>query len=144
MEFPCGVFMENKKDNWIYFGVFLDEESKNKLYKTMEPKIPEDWKIFCHHMTIAFNNKTESAENLYNKYKQFFGEKINITATHFGRTMEAMAVNVDFDGETLNKYPHVTVATSEIGKPVESNFITVWKTLESPIQLTGILNAFYK
>ena len=64
--------MERK---WIYFGVFLDEESRNKLQELANKVVLDNWKLYCHHMTIAFNNGSEKSIELYNHYKNYFGEK---------------------------------------------------------------------
>ena len=61
--------MENiNKVKWIYFGVFINEISKFENLKALQEnniEIPEDWKMFNHHMTIAFNNCTNTANSLY-------------------------------------------------------------------------------
>lgn len=138
--------MENNK--WIYFGVFLDENSKNELVnitnKLFEKFNLENWKIFCHHMTIAFNNKTNDALELFEQYKNDFGTEYELIATHVGISDDAMAVKVSFNQPIANKIPHITLATPQNGKPVNSNYITDWKKLSKPIKLTGVLNSFNK
>ena len=131
-------------DNWIYFGVFLDVDSVNTLFKEIGYYIPNNWKIYCHHMTIAFNNKTQDAENIYNEYKPRFGEKINLVVTEIGISNDAFAVKVEFNGVTQNSFPHITIATPINGKPVKSNYITKWEKLEKPFNVTRTLNAFMK
>lgn len=130
-------------DNWIYFGVFLDKNSSEYILNKVGEYVPENWKLFCHHMTIAFNNKTENVENLYQTYKERFGEQVNLTITELGISDDAIAVKVNYDGEIMNDIPHITVATPLNGKPVNSNFIRKWKPIE-PFNVTGILNAFMK
>jgi 2'-5' RNA ligase len=138
--------MENNK--WIYFGVFLDENSKNELVnitnKLFKKFNLENWKIFCHHMTIAFNNKTNDALELFEQYKNDFGTEYELIATHVGISDDAMAVKVSFNYPIANKIPHITLATPQNGKPVNSNHITDWKKLSKPIKLTGVLNSFNK
>ena len=134
----------NTNKNWIYIGVFLDEETKKQL-KTLTKKVLDDnWKLYCHHMTIAFNDGSNKALSLYNIYKEYFGTKTEITATHIGVSKDAIAVKVDFKGQTMNKTPHVTLATPIDGKPVNSNYITEWQPLIKPIKLTGIFSSFNK
>ena len=56
--------MEKK---WIYFGVFLDSISKAKNLSALETNgvvIPNDWKRFNHHMTIAFNDGSKEVYDL--------------------------------------------------------------------------------
>lgn len=129
---------------WIYFGVFLDNESKNILYNHVKEYIPQDWKIFCHHMTIAFNNKTERAQELYNNYSKYFGQEIKLEITHIGISNDAIAVKVNYMNDIQNKIPHITVAIPQNGKPVNSNYIENWKPLNKTFILNGIINVFTK
>lgn len=132
------------KENWIYFGIFLDEISKSNLKKIATKIVDKNWKLYCHHMTISFNNGSEESIKLYNYYKNYFGEKTEIIATHIGISDDAVAVKVQFNGDTLNKIPHVTLATPINGKPVNSNYITNWKPLKTPIKLFGVFSEFKK
>lgn len=130
--------------NWIYFGVFLDSKSKNKLLELTNKVADQSWKRYCHHMTIAFNNGSELSKHLYNSYKDYFGTEVKITATHIGISDEAIAVKVYFKGNTANKIAHVTLATPQGGKPVKSNYIENWRRLKTPIDLTGTIEEFIK
>lgn len=139
--------METKK--WIYFGIFLDNESVQKLtkltYKVFDKlgiNENNDWKIFCHHMTIGFNNNSDEIKHLYNYYKPYFNNDIDLVATHIGISDDAIAVKIDYKEKIANKIPHITLATPFNGKPVNSNYITKWISLSKPIKLKGILNQF--
>ena len=57
----------------IYFGVFIfhDEYSRLAILKLLQDnniRIPQGWKIYNHHMTIAFNNGSPEFDILYNMY----------------------------------------------------------------------------
>lgn len=135
-----------KTNNWIYFGVFIDENAKHLNEIAIEKQgmdIPFNWKMFNHHMTIAFNNKTEDAQNLYDVYKHTFGKTITITVDGIGVSDDAIAVRIKFNGPIANKIPHITIATPQTGKPVNSNYITKWYDIE-PYDITGTLNEFTK
>lgn len=47
--------LENKKIS--YSAVLLDEPSREKLLRAIEDKIPKDWKVLAHHMTINLGSK---------------------------------------------------------------------------------------
>ena len=131
-------------NNWIYFGVFLDDESRNKLFELASEVVEPDWKLYCHHMTIAFNNGSEKAQSAYNQYKHHFGKTTDIYATHVVFSDDASAVKVYFKQGTLTNLPHVTLATPQGGKPVNSNYITEWYELKTPIKLSGVIKSFNK
>ena len=132
--------------NWIYFGVFIDDMSKKKNLQAIKENnvvIPEEWKMFNHHLTIAFNNKTEDAQNLYNVYKHTFGNVISITVDGIGVSDDAIAMRVNFNNPIANKIPHITIATPPNGKPVNSNKITEWFDIE-PYEIKGTITALIK
>jgi hypothetical protein len=131
-------------ENWIYFGVFLDDISREKLNDLALKVVEPDWKLFCHHMTIAFNDGSEKAQHAYDNYKRFFGKSVDIYATHIGKSKDAIALKVDYKYGTLTSFPHITLATPQGGKPVNSNYITNWTELNKPIKLTGIIKSFNK
>lgn len=142
--------MENK--NWIYFGVFIDTLSKtNNLIalRTHNITVPKDWKMFNHHMTIAFNNGSEGSKSLYNYYQIYLEDSsmknpfVSLVVDGIGISDEAIALRVKWNLPIANKIPHITIATPQNGKPVNSNKITQWIDIE-PYQITGMLQVFSK
>lgn len=136
--------MKNK--SWIYFGIFIDENSKQINLDTLEQnevQIPEGWKMFNHHMTIAFNDGTAEAETLYNIYSRIFGNITNITVDGIGVSNDAIALRVKYNNPIANKTPHITIATPPNGKPVNSNKITEWYDIE-PYEIKGKLSYYGK
>ena len=133
--------MEKK---WIYIGIFLNKESRNKLKELANKIVLDNWKLYCHHMTIAFNDGSKEANEAYNFYKNFFGAQTYVIATHIGISNDAIAVKVETDETTLNKIPHITLATPIDGKAVNSNYITRWYKLNDPINLRGSFSEFKK
>lgn len=123
-----------------YVGVMLDRQSHKKLLNELHSVIPRDWKKIAHHMTIKLGNKPD---NLSQFIEENFGKDFSLTATEVGISPKAIAVKIQSEVPTKNSIPHVTVAVSPIGKPVDSNYITDWKPLASPIQMTGTLSAQY-
>ena len=115
--------------NWIYFGVFISEQSKKLNMDALHRAgvtIPEGWKMYNHHMTIAFNNRTEKAQNLFNHYQEDFGKTVGLTINGIGVSDDAIAVRVEYEHPSANEITHITIATPPDGKPVNSNNITEW------------------
>ena len=125
-------------NNVVYYGVFLDETSKEKL---MELLPNEYYKAFCDHMTIAFKNNFTPEVVEY--CESNIGKTYEMVATHIGISEDVVAVKVETDCKSTNKNKHITLCTLHTGaKPVQSNYISDWKKLESPILLSGIVKAF--
>ena len=130
--------IRESENNVIYYGVFIDDESKSKLSSF----IPDDaYKAFCDHMTIAF--KTQFTEEIVSYCEEMLGEEVELTATHIGMTEDVIAVAVETECESLNNTKHITLCTlSPKGRPVQSNNITEWQPLPTPITLHGTVKAF--
>lgn len=132
----------------IYFGVFIshDEYSKLAILKLLQDnniKIPDGWKMYNHHMTIAFNNGSQEFNNLYNIYKDTLGENIRLYVDGIGVSDDAIAVRINWTAPIANKIPHITVATPPNGKPVNSNKIANWTDV-TPITIYGKFGQFAK
>lgn len=130
--------IRESENNVIYYGVFIDDESKGKLSSF----IPDDaYKVFCDHMTIAF--KTQFTEEIVSYCEEMLGEEVELTATHIGMTEDVIAVAVETECESLNNTKHITLCTlSPKGRPVQSNNIIDWQPLPTPITLHGTVKAF--
>lgn len=123
------------QNNILYSAVVLDNESKQIILNTKYPiEIPSDWKIFAHHMTIAFGKSVPNKEDL--------GKTVVLTATHIGKSEKAMALRVT-GYESTNKVPHITIAVSPDGKPVMSNDITNWVKIKE-FKINGIVTNIEK
>lgn len=134
----------------LYVAVVLDEESKHGLLEAvkkhlMEDQVPNwnDFKIICHHHTIAFkNNLTDDLVEWANEHN---GDEFEMTTNALGVSDKALAVEVETDLPCANKVKHITVMTNPEtnGKPVDSNYITDWTPFEE-IPLKGRLEIFYR
>ena len=124
--------------NVEYYGLFIDDVSKRKLMSL----VPEDaYKVYCDHMTIA--HKSKFNDEIVEKCESLVGKQFEVMATHIGVSKDVMAVGVETNCFSFNKIKHITLCTlSPKGKPVQSNFITDWRELETPILLNGVVKPF--
>ena len=126
-------------ENWIYFGVFLDANESERVYNIVNSlhgiDIPNDWRKYTSHMTIIYNNKSEIAQAWAKATAPRVGEDVLLKATHVGVSDKAIAIRVN--GEmSANAIPHITIACSPTGKPVDSNKITNWREIV-PFTISG-------
>jgi hypothetical protein len=125
-----------KMSNILYTAVVLDETSKSKLLTALKHKIPKDWDIIAHHMTITFG------KGLPKEIKEDKGKVVHLTATDIGISDMAVAVKVS-GYQSKNEIPHITLGVNpDGGKPVMSNDIDKWEKLDSHINLSGIVTEF--
>lgn len=117
----------------LYTAVVLDKKSQKSLTDTFSNVIPDRWKVFCHHMTIAFK------EGLPSYMPNSVGDQVTLTVTHLGLSTKAMAVKVT-GVQSKNKIPHITVAVNvkNGGNPVDSNSIKNWKPI-SNFTVNGVI-----
>lgn len=130
--------------NWIYYGVFFSEKSQEALlnFAKQYVGIPDDWKLFCHHMTIIFNDKSEEKQKMAEALDEFLGNSQSLMITSIGVSDRAIALGVE-DYVTQNKRSHITIATAPGAKPVESNDIVNWYKTDT-FYITGKLDVFTK
>ena len=129
-----GVINEDNKKTISYSAVVLDHESSELLLNTFKGEIPDGWKKYAHHMTIALGKAIED-ENL-------LGSSQTLIVTQIGKSDMVIAVRVE-GFPSKNKIPHVTLAVNpEGGKPFMSNKIEEWKDIE-PFEITGRVRNIY-
>lgn len=139
------------KKSWLYYGIFFSDKTKKALLeyarKWMEyytcPSdhgfdFRQDWKIYCDHMTLVFNDGSEKAQEDANFYENVFPmlcSVVSLRITHIGYSDRAIALRVDY--QTSNKISHITVAVAPGAKPVESNNITNWYKTDGAFYVSG-------
>lgn len=128
--------------NWKYYGVFFSEKTQNTLLRFAKEytTIPDDWKIFCHHMTIVYNDGSQERQKMAEAIDHFVGNSQSLMINSIGISDRAIAFGVA-DYETQNAHSHITVATAPGVKPVESNNITKWIKIPT-FYVSGKINAF--
>lgn len=124
--------------NVIYYGVFLDNESRNKLKEL----VPQDaYKVYCDHMTIA--HKSMFTDKVVEKCQSIVGKEFILMATTIGKSEDVIAVGIETNCFSVNQNKHITLCTLRSNsKPVQSNYIKEWTPLETPISLRGVVRGF--
>lgn len=136
--------MNNK---FLYCGLFLEASTREKLLEyvrnNFETITNNAERMYLDHCTLlhasALKNTPEKAEWLYNELQNHIGESFPITLTHIGCSNKACAFRVGGVNDIcMNENPHITIATFNGGKPVESNNIEKWMPI-SPISINAKL-----
>lgn len=129
-------------NNFHYFGLFLDTDTKNRLMDILTDNIDYNIalgvadRIFIDHCTLLHVSQLHGNSEIYNYLKGYVGKEFQIVINGVGISDKAMAFRVDKKGVVcVNDIPHITIATFREGKPVDSNEITNWKNIE-PIVIT--------
>lgn len=94
-------------------------------------------KIYLDHCTILHHTQdTDNNSNIKLFCEHCKDVKFNVDLLLVGISDKAMAFKVELHGvPCANDCPHITIATFNGGKPVDSNYITKWK----PIYKTKII-----
>lgn len=135
--------VELKNENWLYYGMFLDDKSKEKIMSVLGGHVPADWKVYCDHMTIIFNDGSDNARTWASLCEKQIGTTAVLMVTHIGISDRAVAVKV-IGYQSNNANPHITLGVAPGARPVESNQITTWVKLNSPIYVNTTLNVVNK
>lgn len=136
-----------KNCDFIYYGLFLTDDSRNKLLKKVkryaDGLVPEDARLYLDHCTLLHCSKINGNEDLKQKldfWIQSNHTKFDFNVTAIGRSDKAMAFMTDVNSDMcVNQNPHITIYTFNGGKPVDSNYITEWKTLDEPVHVDAEL-----
>lgn len=139
-------------DNFIYFGLFLTDKSKEDLMKIANEiaskEMIETSNIYLEHITLLHKNdkhpdaiKLRMYDLLNHMFENFIGETYKVTVTDIGFSQKAMAFQIELPvGFPMFYIKHViTIATFHRARPVESNNIINWHCLYEPIIVTTIL-----
>lgn len=132
--------------NFQYFGLFLDEETKKGLLDVFLTYLEEDNsieylmdKIYIDHCTLLHISQLHDNSEIYNYLNDRIGEKYEIVINGIGISDKAVAFRVaEYSVVCVNEIPHITIATFNGGKPVDSNNITEWKDIEPIIIKTTL------
>ena len=120
-----------------YTGLILDDNSVNRLMRTMDDIIPENWELEKKPHVTLYMGKVQP------EHIKLLSWGYTIFATHVGMNDKALAVAVDVEDrfEIKNKTPHITIAYNAMGggRPKDSKDITEWKPLRRKIMLKGNL-----
>lgn len=120
--------------NFHYFGLFLNTDTKNRLMNILTDNIDYNIalnvadKIFIDHCTLLHVSQLHGNSEIYNYLNDRLGEKFQIVINGISISNKAMAFRVaSYSVVCVNDISHITIATFNGGKPVESNDITNWK-----------------
>ncbi|MBC7982110.1 hypothetical protein H7X65_03475 [Candidatus Parcubacteria bacterium] len=104
----------------MYIAANLTEDSVKLLREKIPPKYG---RVFCHHMTMAFN----PSQATFDKYKDLIGTEIELFVMAYCHDDRAQAVLIDTN-LSENEYPHITLSCDERTKPVYSEELLQRKT----------------
>lgn len=118
-------------NNWIYYAAVVEENDKKRLLDIAKKnigEIPNDWKIYCHHMTFVYNDQSPERQKFAEEIDKMLGTKCLLYIDSIGVSDRAIAFGVG-NVKTQNEHSHITVAVAPGAKPVESNNIINWKEI---------------
>jgi hypothetical protein len=129
--------MTDFSGNWLYYGIFFDDETKRRLL-TMANSIigdrfghgvPDGYRTYCDHVTLIYNDGKREKMRAAQAIEKTVGRRINVEINSIGISEKAIAFGVG-NIVTQNKHSHITVATAPGAKPVDSNAITEWTQID--------------
>lgn len=148
---------ESKENNWQYYGLFLDKETRDKLILFLKNSkwnylYEELSKVYLDHCTLLHqaNFKEDSyksicIKNWLDRLLKFGYTQTHLLLSHVGHSDKAKAFKVIFLPTEVytyeicfNEIPHITIGVYRDGKPVDSNYITEWYEIE-PIKIIASL-----
>lgn len=146
-----------KSKDYIYYGLFLDEDSKLQVIRHIEQMdgynklLEKRGKLYLDHCTLLHCSQEDkfpqvkkelidAEKDLARLGKDRYSACI-MKVTHIGYLAnKVMAIRVNtFSWPCANETPHITVCTFGDGKPVDSNKIETWDEFPEPFVVYGSL-----
>lgn len=126
------------KNNWQYYGLFLNENTRNliknnvKLFNIFDINYNNFDKLYLDHCTILHCSKnTSDNRHILEFCETNLNKTFKIKINGVGNGNKASAFRVDLGNiPCANDIPHITIGTKNGGKPVDSNFIDMWIGVE--------------
>lgn len=120
----------------VYLGVFLTEDSKEKLLGLFPERLPV---VHAHHLTIAYKPDRQKVLDFN------FGQRVRLRVVGKAADDKCQAALVSGDFESENAKPHVTVSTAEHVPPKYSNELlesAAVAPFEPAIEIEGVFGAY--
>jgi len=131
---------EKKLSNISYTGIVLTEASHNELIEKIRNKIPKNWKIVAHHVTVNLG-PYKGDINLLNSV-----QKLNVNSFAINNRICAVGVIMPLGIPSKNINPHITIALnlnpeSEVEVTAKESNNLQWETAEAlePFPISGKL-----
>jgi hypothetical protein len=125
----------------VYFGIFLDQKSREYLQNELFEYVPSGWRMLCHHCTIAFGSP-EKHPDVLDFLALKLAKNVELEIVSLGISDDAIAVGVAGDFKSINPIPHITVGIPFDGKPKNSNFIKDWNEFKMDRKVVGVVDAY--
>lgn len=125
----------------VYFGVFLNDDSKILLLDKFDDYIPDGWRTICHHCTLSFGDPSGNRE-VFDYIATFLGKTVEFEIVSIGISDDAIALGVGGNIKSKNTIPHITLAIPPGGKPVNSNLIEDWRDIEEHFTVCGVVDSY--
>lgn len=126
-----------------YYGIVLDDSSRNILLEKFKDIIPSDWRIFAHHMTVVHCSQYRKQVLAYDYARCNEGEYVELSINSIGISDDAIAVAVSTTVPSGNALKHITLAVPVKGNPYKSNLIIDWKPIDVTFTLNGTILGLY-
>lgn len=121
-----------------YYGLFLSQNTRDELLKQLMSEsrtadmLYKADKIFLDHCTLMHRSQLQDSPEMLDYLQSRIGDNVAVKIVAIGASPKAMAFKVELHNSTMcaNKTPHITIATFDGGKPVDSNKIIYWSELK--------------
>lgn len=143
---PLDESLDEQQDMpWLYWGLFIHEKDKRilvemanrELMKINRKKIPNNWEVYCDHITVVYNDGSTAAETFSDRLNGMSNMEMMYSVSKIGFSERVIAFGVE-GVISQNEQPHITIAVAPGAKPVESNYIKNWYRIE-PFSLFGTM-----
>lgn len=129
-----------------YIGLILSNETRKSLLKMlfvdMQISTYNIEKMYLDHCTLLHVSELHGNSSLHDYLNSRCGRYYKLKITGIGVSDKAIAFKVETGLPNTRETTHITIATFNGGKPVESNYIKYYMPI-NPIEITGRLDKVF-
>jgi hypothetical protein len=122
-----------------YLAFVLDDRSRALLLERLPPRFSN---VIAHHVTLIYPKTEGEKAKMRRMYIQLLDQECDVEVYREYVGEHIHAAGVIFNGATtkmLGGFYHVTMSLENPAKPVDSNKLKEFTTLDKPFKLTGTL-----
>lgn len=134
---------------YLYYGLKVTEADRQKLMEWLQNSdydylFEECSNVLIDHCTLMHRSQHDDATADFLDWRINAMQPIYINGIGWNdKAIAFRVVKTNITNLCMNEIPHITIGTYGKGKPVDSNTITNWKSI-NPIMITTIIEKVWK
>lgn len=124
-----------------YFGIFIDEDSKNNIIDILIDGIPNAWTVYVKMIVLSRGDVYQNPD-VVDFLAENLGKTVEFEVVSLGISNDAIAVGVSGLFKTIDEQPYILLAASTDVDPSQEFTFKTWKSFQITTPMHGVVDAF--